>query len=159
MELVIVLQITTFVSVGVLGLLAKSYLPSYFQEKAKNLATKEDIGSITREVESVKAGFSKEQKLLKQALRFQQAERERRMNLRREVYLEAAEALGRTQEFLASFSRQDLQLSQLMDIVRGVPGSLNKFHLVASEDTIEAETEFGELVVTEMCKLLKLRLG
>lgn len=42
----------------VLYLFLKSFLPSYLSEKAKNLATKEDIAAITREVEGVKAEFA-----------------------------------------------------------------------------------------------------
>jgi hypothetical protein len=34
-------------------LLLKSFLPSYLSEKGKNLATKEDVASITDKVESV----------------------------------------------------------------------------------------------------------
>jgi hypothetical protein len=36
------------------GLLLREFLPSYVREKAKNLATKEDIQSITRLVEDIK---------------------------------------------------------------------------------------------------------
>lgn len=43
----------------ILGLLIYKYLPSYIIEKGKNLATKEDIGDITRKVEEVKAEFIK----------------------------------------------------------------------------------------------------
>lgn len=40
---------------GIVGnLFIKNYLPSYFDKKAENLATKEDIGVITGEVEEVK---------------------------------------------------------------------------------------------------------
>jgi hypothetical protein len=46
------------VGAGVLYFLLKSFLPSYFAEKAKNLATKEDIARITRQVEGVKAEFA-----------------------------------------------------------------------------------------------------
>ncbi|MBN2087623.1 hypothetical protein JW758_04715 [Candidatus Peregrinibacteria bacterium] len=38
----------------ILGLLAYRFLPSYVEQKGKNLATKEDIGKITDEIESVK---------------------------------------------------------------------------------------------------------
>ena len=34
------------------GLLIKSYLPKYIEEKAKNLATKEDIEEIASKVEN-----------------------------------------------------------------------------------------------------------
>jgi hypothetical protein len=34
-----------------------AFFKSYFQEKGKNLATKEDIGEVTQEIESVKNKF------------------------------------------------------------------------------------------------------
>lgn len=40
-----------------MGLIVGKYLPTYFSEKAKNLATREDIEEITRKVESVKQDF------------------------------------------------------------------------------------------------------
>ena len=47
------------------GLILKSYLPSYFKEKGKNLATKEDIGVITHEIEEVKSQYSKDIEILR----------------------------------------------------------------------------------------------
>ena len=47
-----------------LGLLLSAYLPAYAKEKAKNLATKEDIAAITDGVEGVRAEFSKQSALL-----------------------------------------------------------------------------------------------
>jgi|SRR5882724_874760 len=62
MEIIlIILQIFTLFAIGGLVLFGKYYLPSYFSEKGKNLATKEDIAEITREVESVKASFLERQ--------------------------------------------------------------------------------------------------
>lgn len=50
---------------GIFGyFLLRSYLPAYFSEKAKNLATKEDVAAITTEVEGVRAEFAKESVLL-----------------------------------------------------------------------------------------------
>ena len=43
---------------AVLVLLWRSFFPAYFAEKAKNLATKEDISAITGEVEKVKALYA-----------------------------------------------------------------------------------------------------
>jgi hypothetical protein len=43
-----------------LGLFIKNYLPTYMNEKGKNLATKEDIGDITQKTEEVKNAFQKE---------------------------------------------------------------------------------------------------
>ena len=42
----------------IFGLLLKFYLPSYISKKAENLATKEDVGKITRTVEETKASIS-----------------------------------------------------------------------------------------------------
>lgn len=41
------------------------YFRSYIQEKAKNLATKEDISSLTKTVEEIKFNFSKELEKIK----------------------------------------------------------------------------------------------
>ncbi len=43
---------------GVLYYFIKSYIPAYLTEKGKNLATKEDVGAITEEVEAVKSGYA-----------------------------------------------------------------------------------------------------
>jgi hypothetical protein len=48
----------------------KNLLPSYFTEKGKNLATKEDISQLTQLVETVKFNFTKETEHLKSNLQF-----------------------------------------------------------------------------------------
>lgn len=59
-----VLEVVYCVISFVLGLFLKEYLPTYAKEKAKNLATKEDIADITLSVERVRAGLTKESLLL-----------------------------------------------------------------------------------------------
>ena len=44
--------------VFLLGLFIKIFLPSYMEEKGKNLATKEDIEAITRKTEEVQKEFT-----------------------------------------------------------------------------------------------------
>jgi hypothetical protein len=51
-----------------LMLFMRHLLPSYVAEKGKNLATKEDIGAITREIESVKATYAENIEALRAAL-------------------------------------------------------------------------------------------
>lgn len=46
------------------GLALKGYLPAYLNEKAKNLASKEDIEEITRKIEGVKSQYSQGAALL-----------------------------------------------------------------------------------------------
>lgn len=50
--------VVTLVTGFFLFFLLKSVLPAYFSEKGKNLATKEDIGKITEEVEKIKDAFT-----------------------------------------------------------------------------------------------------
>ena len=53
------LDVIEIVLMLIIGLLIYKYLPSYFTEKGKYLATKEDIGEITRKVQEVEAEFIK----------------------------------------------------------------------------------------------------
>jgi len=55
------------VTFGVGALLLRSYFPAYFARKGENLATKEDIGQITREIEHVKTEFATQLKTLDQS--------------------------------------------------------------------------------------------
>src|SRR5262252_8319335 len=62
MEIIlIILQVLLLLAVGVLALIYRYSLPLYLSEKGKNLATKQDIAEITREIESVKAIFLEHQ--------------------------------------------------------------------------------------------------
>jgi len=89
----------------------------------------------------------------------EQRDRDRKMNLRRDVYLEAAEAIGRAQGMLASFSRDDLSLSEIIDIAQENPGALNKAQIVADEETVKALVGFGKFVTRKLVDLLTLRLA
>jgi hypothetical protein len=55
----------TVVGMIILYFTVNNLLPSYFNEKGKNLATKDDIEKITQLVESVKYAFAKETEKLK----------------------------------------------------------------------------------------------
>lgn len=57
-EIILLLQLLT---IGVIAWLSRSFFPKYFEKKAENLATKEDIEEITKKVESVKADVSRTQ--------------------------------------------------------------------------------------------------
>ncbi len=52
------------------GLFIKNYLPSYIDEKGKNLATKEDIEFITRKTEAVQKEFKEGFELFSSDVRF-----------------------------------------------------------------------------------------
>ncbi len=62
--------ILNVVLVFLLGLFIKNYLPSYMEEKGKNLATKEDIEAITRKTEEVQKEFREGFELFSSDVRF-----------------------------------------------------------------------------------------
>lgn len=67
----------------------------------------------------------------------EQRRTDREMSLRREVYLEAAAAIGKMQEFIASSGRQDISESEKLALVQGSTAVLNKIHIVGTNRTIE----------------------
>lgn len=85
-------------------------------------------------------------------------ERERQLTLRRDVYLEAMEAIGKSQMILGSFSREDFDPSKFLDRLEEIPGTLAKTQLVTSEGTFEALEKFGDFMVSSCVDLLDLRL-
>jgi hypothetical protein len=81
-------------------------------------------------------------------------ERERQLTLRRDVYLEAMEAIGKSQTLLGSFSREDFDPAKLLDKLEEIPGALAKTQLVTSEGTFEALDKFGDFMISGCVALL-----
>ena len=55
---IVILNLLVLAGMAVLTLIGKNYFPKYVSEKAKNLATKEDIADITDRIEGVKSGYA-----------------------------------------------------------------------------------------------------
>lgn len=66
--MIIIIYILAVVGSFFIGLFINHYYPNYMKFKAKNLATKEDIGDITTIVESIKTDLSKDVETLKAEL-------------------------------------------------------------------------------------------
>jgi hypothetical protein len=71
----------------IIGLLAKKYLPSYLQQKGRNLATMEDIKEITDKIESVKTQYTKSIEELKADLSIRNEQKLRILEKRNETLL------------------------------------------------------------------------
>ena len=131
-------DLLTWVALIVGGLLLRSYLPAYFQEKGKNLATKEDIEVITDKVERVRSQYVSDLERLRADLR----EESEILGRRRNLYERLVKALdifvaGRpaTQEqkngFLADYST--LWLWAPDSVVRAVTELLDLNAILAEE--------------------------
>jgi hypothetical protein len=66
--LVPALKVISVLGIFVLGLMTRRYLPAYATKKGENLATKEDIGEITRIIEGVRSQNATELELVRGAL-------------------------------------------------------------------------------------------
>lgn len=67
--LILVLQIVILLGFVVGALLLKAYIPSYLRQKGENLASKEDIGEITGEIEKARAAYTSQLETLKAELK------------------------------------------------------------------------------------------
>lgn len=97
----IVFDILILVAIFFAGLWVKNYLPTYFNEKAKNLAQKEDIATITNLVEQVRASYTSELEKLRNRLqtdlesfKFDLQKVSEAETKKREVYQEMVKAMG-----------------------------------------------------------------
>lgn len=66
----ILFNVAILIAVYVFYRLIKNYVPSYFDEKGKNLATKQDIAEITRKTEEVQKEFKEGFELFSSDVRF-----------------------------------------------------------------------------------------
>lgn len=78
----------------VVFLILKSFLPSYLAEKGKNLATKEDVALITREIEAVKSEYALVLEELRARNQLRMAALDRRLEAHQEAFTLWHELVG-----------------------------------------------------------------
>jgi hypothetical protein len=67
--------------------------------------------------------------LLTLFMNYLERSRDRRMTLRKDVYLQAAEAMAGFQEYLASFADPNIPQEKHKEMLKGVAASINKIHV------------------------------
>ena len=126
--------------------LISTFIFQYLKDKGKNLATKEDISEITEKVEGVKVGYAKVLEEVKSNNQLKLANIEREKLLKKEVYLEAAEAIVRYQNVISILPEISISNEQLSSSFADYSGRIAKIHMVATEETLKAVTVFvGEV--------------
>lgn len=83
--------------------------------------------------------------------------KEREFTQRREVYINAAEAIAKQSMLLTAIGRLDLPPSNFGEFLQGNPGWMNKLHLVASISTIKRLMQAHEVFVTGALDLVRDR--
>lgn len=76
--LAVLVDVVTLVAIVAAAIVLRNVIPTYFTEKAKNLATREDIEGITRKIERVRAEYTSTAESLRAELRVAAHERETR---------------------------------------------------------------------------------
>lgn len=138
----------------VVFLLMKHFLPGYLSEKGKNLATKEDIEHITDKVESVKTDYAEILEEVKSNNQIKIDAIEREKTLKKEVYMEAVEAITLSQNMLASLSNLNIKDDQLTSAFSANAGKIAKVQLVGGQDTVKAVTQFMGEVASNFLDLI-----
>lgn len=139
--IITILQIIALFGIGFLAMFKKDYFPKYLQEKAKNLATKEDVEEITDKVESVKTDYAKVIEEIKSNNQLKLAEIEREKNIRKEVYLQAVESLTRYLNTIASLANININEQDITRQTTIDSGVIAKVQIVGSESTVKSVTE------------------
>jgi hypothetical protein len=139
---------------GIFYLFVKTYIPSYLAEKAKNLATKEDVASITDKVESVKSGYAHilEEIRSNHQLKFAAIEREK--SIKKEVYMDAIGAIVRSQNTIANFTNLNLSEEQITSNMANDSGTIAKIQVVGSSETVRSVTEYTSAIGSSILDLL-----
>jgi beta-glucosidase-like glycosyl hydrolase len=138
----------------VVFLLIKHFLPGYLSQKGKNLATKEDIEGITDKVESVKAGYAEVLEEVKSNNRIKIAAIEREKSLKKEVYMEAAEAITNAQNMVASFANLNSSEETITAGFSSEAGKIAKVQIVGSGKTVKAVTTIMSAIGTSTLYLM-----
>ncbi|MFB3239461.1 hypothetical protein Q7C15_11830 [Aeromonas salmonicida] len=141
---------------GVIYFFIKSFLPSYLTEKAKNLASKEDIELITEKVESVKSDYAHLLEEVRSNYQLKFAAIEREKSTKKEVYMEAIEAITRSQNIIPSFCNLNLSEEQITSSLSSDAGKIAKVQVVGDKETVKAVTAYmAEIGIATLDLMLK----
>ena len=134
--------------------LIKHFLPGYLSQKGKNLATQEDIEAITDKVESVKSEYAEVLEEIKSNNQIKIAAIEREKSLKKEVFMEAAEALTNSLNMIANFSNLNLSEEALTSSISSEAGKIAKVQIVGEGRTVRAVTTIISSIGEATLKLM-----
>ncbi|WP_224789433.1 hypothetical protein [Pseudomonas fluorescens] len=141
---------------GIIYQFIKSFIPSYLSEKAKNLASKEDIKGITEKVESVKSDYAHLLEEVRSSYQLKFAAVEREKSIKKEVYMEAVEAITRSQNIITAFCNLSLSEEQISSSMIVDAGKVAKIQVVGSKETVGAVNDYmAEIGMTSLDLMLK----
>ncbi len=126
----------------------------FLSQKGKNLATQEDIERITDKVESVKSGYAEVLEEVKRNNQIKIAAIEREKLLKKEVYMDAVEAITISLNSVASFSNLNLSEEIVTKEFSSEAGKIAKVQIVGTGETVKAVTVFMSAIGTAILNLM-----
>lgn len=145
------------ITAGILFALIKYIFPGYLSEKAKNIATKEDIEEITEKVESIKTGYAEIIEATKNENQLKASAIAREKLLKKEVFMDAVEAIVRAQSVIGNIANMNFTEEQLGKEFSAESGKIAKVQLVGNEETVRAITNFMGELATIFIELILVR--
>jgi hypothetical protein len=139
----------------ILGLVLRFYLPSYLEQKGKNLATKEDIKEITEKVEAVKAEYAKQLELDKDAISL--------MDRQRDLSAKVVDLINRYKELPPAADEKQLRLFEhdYFKLVPWIPTGILKAlnSLFSNSVPAAAKPDVKDVIVEVRRAILKTGSG
>ena len=154
--LLIVLNIVSWLISFILFLFYKNYLPSYFQEKGKNLATKEDINEITITVEFIKSDYARQLELYKNEIAL--------LDKRRELSAQVVDLINKYKE-IPSVGAKDEQLrifeQQYYELNPWIPSDILKSlnNLFAKSEASHKKPDVKDVIISVRKSILREESG
>lgn len=105
----------------------------------------------------VTGGFALGGVLLTLFMNYLERSRDRRMTLRKDVYLQAAEAMAGFQEYLASFADPNIPQEKHKEMLKGVAAAINKIHVAGEIETIRRFEAAGQFFSDRIFKMSRTR--
>lgn len=107
----LIIEITVILGAFGLFFFIKNFLPSYFNEKGKNLATKEDVEIITEKVERIKSEFIKDLEFIKTDLHYVSQSKFSIKTFEREALIDVNLKYAEWINYLMNLSFADINMS------------------------------------------------
>lgn len=112
-----IIEGTIFILGLILYLILKYSTPSYFSQKGKNLATKQDVEEITKKVESVKSEFNKDLEFIKSDLSYINQNKFTIKSIERDILFELIENYGKWINTIKNVSFIQLTVHNFKDLL------------------------------------------
>lgn len=137
-----------------------AYLGAYFKRKGENLATREDIQKLTKEVEEVRTVYQKRIEDYRAELDRASTDESRKYDAKKASFLRASEAIAKALNYAMTLADRKLPSDGVTDPDLADFGpALVQLHYFAEYQTIEKALEFGRVFASSTGEILRAKVA